>query len=56
MFWFLWPFSGDNKGSAAPIMIITMMMVTPMYSSVDCVAMPLSGVAVGAGVAAAGLA
>ena len=39
--------------STAPIMIITIMIATPMYSSVVCVATPLSGVAVGAGVACA---
>lgn len=37
-------------------MIIMMMIAMPMYSSVVCVATPLSGVAVGAGVGAVALA
>lgn len=41
-----------SSARTAPIMIITIMIAMPMYSSVACVATPLSGVDVGAVVAA----
>ena len=42
-----------KSASTAPIMTITMMIAMPMYSTVDSLAMPVSGVAVGASVACA---
>ncbi len=41
-----------RSASTAIPTIMTMMIAMPMYSSVDCVAMPLSGVDVGAVVGA----
>lgn len=45
-----------SNAITAPIMIMTMMIAMPMYSSAFCVAKPLSGVDVGACVGAGALA